>query len=114
MIAKKDNKVYNVDEVLKERFKKEGYDILDDNGNVIEYSYDKKIEYAKYLQLENELKETKEKLEQAENELAKQRVTNEGEKITMPEIKEKLDALGIEYSANAKKEDLIKLLPKED
>lgn len=38
MTAEKDNKVYTIDEHMKTRYAADGYDIKDDEGNVIEYA----------------------------------------------------------------------------
>ena len=57
MKAKKENKTYRIDsELEKQRYLKEGFDIYDDNGKLLEYSPLKKIAYSEYakLQAENE------------------------------------------------------------
>lgn len=60
MKAKKENKVYKIaTDQEKQRYLKEGYDIYDDDGKVLEYSPVKKIEYGKYAALEKELEELK-------------------------------------------------------
>lgn len=67
MKAKKENKVYRINtEQEKSRYLKEGFDIYDDEGKVLEYSPLKKIAYSEYvkLQADNEkLKDTIAKLE---------------------------------------------------
>lgn len=45
MRAKKDNKVYRIDPDSKKRYMDEGYDIYDDNGNLIQHSPLKKSHY---------------------------------------------------------------------
>lgn len=60
MKAKKENKVYRITtEQEKQRYLKEGYDIYDDEGTLIEHSPLKKIEYGKYAALKKELEELK-------------------------------------------------------
>lgn len=59
MIAVKANKEYSVNESNKEMYLNDGYDILDDNGKVIEYSPKKTIKYSEYQKLEKELAELK-------------------------------------------------------
>ena len=52
MKAKKENKVYTINtDQEKSRYLKEGYDIYDDNGNLLEHSPLKKIAYSEYAKL---------------------------------------------------------------
>lgn len=53
MKASKGNKVYSITEQEKEAYKKQGYDIIDDEGEVIEYGTGKSVSYDKYKELEN-------------------------------------------------------------
>lgn len=72
LVAKKDNKIYNVDEVDKKRYLEDGYDIYE-NGQLKEYSHKKQIAYAEYEKVKKELEEANEKLaDLAGNELTKQ------------------------------------------
>ncbi len=60
MKAKKENKVYTITtDQEKQRYLKEGFDIFDDDGNILEHSPIKKIEYGKYAALKKELEELK-------------------------------------------------------
>lgn len=52
MRAIKGNKVYTIDEGSKANFIKEGYDILDDNGNIIAHGAGKTVSMDKYSELE--------------------------------------------------------------
>lgn len=57
MKAVKENKVYTIDkEADKERYLKEGYDIYDDVGTILEYSPLKKIAYGEYAKVVDENK----------------------------------------------------------
>lgn len=57
MKAVKENKVYTIDkEADKERYLKEGYDIYDDAGTILEYSPLKKIVYGEYAKVVDENK----------------------------------------------------------
>ncbi len=49
MKAKKENKVYDINETQKGAYLKEGYDIYDNNGKVIEYSPKKVITYNEHV-----------------------------------------------------------------
>ncbi|NOW85314.1 cell shape-determining protein MreC [Clostridium beijerinckii] len=53
MKASKGNKVYSITEQEKEAYKKQGYDIIDDEGEVIEYGTGKSVSHDKYKELEN-------------------------------------------------------------
>lgn len=59
MIAVKANKEYRVTEENKHIYLNDGYDIMDDNGKIIEYSPKKTIKYSEYQKLEKELEEAK-------------------------------------------------------
>lgn len=54
MKAKKDNKVYQITDVDKQRYLSEGYDIYNDDGEIAEYSPKKKIPYNEYIKLQKE------------------------------------------------------------
>ena len=54
MKAKKDNKIYRINDAQKKRYLADGYDIYDDEGNLLEYSPLKKIEYNKYVKVVQE------------------------------------------------------------
>ena len=70
MKAKKENKSYRIkDELEKNRYLKEGYDIYDDDGKLLEHSPLKKIAYSAYAELKEENKTLK-----AENETLMERV----------------------------------------
>lgn len=55
MLAVKENKQYKINEVDKDKYLVEGYDITDDNGNIIERSHKSKVSYEEYLKVKNEL-----------------------------------------------------------
>lgn len=59
MKARKENKVYVVDKVTKDRYVKAGYDIYDDNGKIIEYGKNKTVSYEEYEKVKKELEELK-------------------------------------------------------
>jgi hypothetical protein len=60
MKALKDNKEYTINDEQKQRYLEEGYDVYSNDGNLLEYSPKKKIEYSKYAALEKENKSLKE------------------------------------------------------
>ena len=51
MKAIKENKEYTVDEVSKEKYLAMGYDIVDDNGSVLERSPKSTVSYGEYAKL---------------------------------------------------------------
>lgn len=55
MTAEKDNKVYTIDESMKDRYAAEGYDIKDDDGSVIAYGKGKTVPYETYQKVLQEL-----------------------------------------------------------
>lgn len=55
MEARKENKVYTITEAQKARYLKEGFDIYDEQGNVLEYTPLKTIKYNDHLKKMNEL-----------------------------------------------------------
>ncbi len=59
MLAVKDNKVYTITEVQKASYLKQGYNIIDDSGKVLEYSPTATVPYSKYIKVKNELDEIK-------------------------------------------------------
>ncbi len=57
MFARKENKEYKVNDAIKIAYLNDGYDIYDDNGEIIEYSPKKKITINEHLKEVAELKE---------------------------------------------------------
>ncbi|MFR1708934.1 MAG: hypothetical protein ACLSV2_08545 [Clostridium sp.] len=71
MKATKGNKVYTIDETQKSMYQAQGYDIVDDDGKVIEYGAGKSVSYEEYKTLEekttkltNENKKLKEEIKE--------------------------------------------------
>ena len=59
MKAKKENKVYEVDKVSKDRYVKDGYDIYDDNGKLVQSAKNKTVSYEEFEKVKAELEEAK-------------------------------------------------------
>lgn len=51
MLATKENRQYTISEADVQSFAKEGYDVYDDNGNIVAYGYGKTVPYEKYMRL---------------------------------------------------------------
>lgn len=79
MKAKKENKVYDIADIQKEAYLKEGYDIYDDNGKVIEYSPKKTITYNEYLKEINSLKK---KIKESKDDSQKTALAKQVEELT--------------------------------
>lgn len=47
--ARKENKVYKIDETMKDRYLKEGFDVYNENGEIVEHTPLKKIKYSDHL-----------------------------------------------------------------
>ncbi len=62
MRAKKDNKVYRIDPDSKKRYMDEGYDIYDDDGQLIQHSPLKKIPLSEHERVVGEIKAANESL----------------------------------------------------
>lgn len=59
MKAIKDNKVYTVDEISKKAYLSQGYDIVDDNGKLLEKSPSTTVSYSEYAAVKAELDKVK-------------------------------------------------------
>ena len=83
MKAKRENKVYTITtEQEKQRYLKEGFDIYDDAGELLEHSPLKKIAYSEYAKLMEEnqiLKQNKEALKKRVAELESEQIVIENE-----------------------------------
>ncbi len=55
MKASKGNKVYTIDETQKKSYVVQGFDIMDDNGEIIQHGAGKTVPYDKYAELEEKV-----------------------------------------------------------
>ena len=72
MTAEKENKAYTITEEQKATYMAEGFDIRDDEGNMIAYGAGKTVAYEDYMKVVKENMALKEELD-------KQRVSNASE-----------------------------------
>jgi len=79
MKASKGNKVYTIDETQKKSYVVQGFDIMDDNGEIIQHGAGKTIPYEKYVELENKYMELENKIEELEKENKKLKKASKGE-----------------------------------
>ena len=63
MTAEKENKVYTITEEQKATYLAEGFDIRDDEGNIIAYGAGKTVAYEDYMKLMKENAALKEELD---------------------------------------------------
>lgn len=59
MKAIKDNRVYTIDETQRKSYASQGFDIIGDDGNVIEHAAGKTVPYAEYAALLSENEQLK-------------------------------------------------------
>ncbi len=79
MKAKKENKTYRVTSDLeKQRYLKEGFDIYDDEGKLLEYSPLKKIAYSEYAKAKAENEELKVRIAELKTRIAELETGQEG------------------------------------
>jgi len=71
MKATKGNKVYTIDQTQQERYVKEGFDILDDNGKLVRHGAGKTVPYDKFQTVANENTALKKQLKTAQEALKK-------------------------------------------
>ena len=77
MIAIKENREYTITEADIQSFANDGYDVYDDNGNIIAYGVGKTVSFSKYMKLV----ETNEKLQEEIIELKEQLKAKKGKKL---------------------------------
>lgn len=71
MFAQKENRVYRVTEETKKDYLKRGFDIYNEDGELVEANPNKTISYAQYMKEVSELKVEIEELKKASKEGAK-------------------------------------------
>lgn len=76
MKAVKANKVYTIEEKEKKRYIEQGFDILDDEGGIIEYGRGKTVPYAEHEALKKELEAVKAECEASANQKDDPEVVN--------------------------------------
>lgn len=62
MVAIKENRQYTINETDVQSFAKEGYDVYDDNGNIIAYGVGKSVPYEKYMRLMEQVEALQEEI----------------------------------------------------
>ena len=80
MKASKDNKVYTIDVAQKEYYIAQGYDISDDEGNIVSYGAGKSVSYKEYEELKTKYEELEKNYNTLEKENKKLKKEIEGSK----------------------------------
>lgn len=80
MKASKDNKVYTIDITQKEYYIAQGYDISDDEGNILDYGAGKSVSYKEHKELKEKYAKLEEKYSSIEKENKKLKKEIEGSK----------------------------------
>ena len=80
MKASKDNKVYTIDRNQQEYYIAQGYDISDDEGNIVSYGVGKSVSYKEHKELEEKYAELEKKYNAIEKENKKLKKEIEGSK----------------------------------
>lgn len=65
MKAVKGNKVYTIQDGMKERYQKDGYDILEEDGTVLAYGKGRTVAYEEYAELKKAYEELKKVYEES-------------------------------------------------
>ena len=66
MTAERGNKVYTINESMKDQYQADGFDIRDDDGKVIAYGKGKSVPYGDYAALKAENEQLRAQLAAAE------------------------------------------------
>lgn len=98
--AIKANKVYPVNENTKEEFLRQGYNIIDEKGNLVESSEKTKVSYEKYEKVKKELEKANEELE-----ISRQELTN---KTIIEILLQYAEAKGIDIGQTTTEEGILK------
>lgn len=98
--AIKANKVYPVNENTKEEFLRQGYNIIDEKGNLVESSEKTKVPYEKYEKVKKELEKANEELE-----ISKEKLTN---KPIIEILLQYAEAKGIDIGQTTTEEGILK------
>lgn len=62
MRAIKDNRQYTITELDVKNYQREGFDIYDDDGNIVAYGHGKTVSFEKYMKLVGQVEELQEEI----------------------------------------------------
>lgn len=72
MRAERGNKEYVIDETMVPDYQNQGYDIYDDNGEIVAYGKGKTVPYEEYMALKVENQELKQTIQDMQKEETKE------------------------------------------
>lgn len=107
MKAVKGNREYTITQPEQEGYRAQGFDILDDSGNVIAYAKNKTVPYEEYAKALEELETLKKSLTKDSTEENKQMLT-ELESMTVEELLRYAEENGINIGNATTKDGIIK------
>ena len=85
MFAQKENRVYRVTEENKKDYLKRGFDIYDEDGNLVEANPNKTISYAEHMKEVEKLQKEIEKLKSSKEGIEKGKTTKKDKSETPKE-----------------------------
>jgi uncharacterized protein YxjI len=109
--AKKENKIYQIDETQKLRYMNDGFDIYNEDGVIIDHSPLKKIKYSDHLKIIAEKETYIMQLETAHTELmaAYEKVAGDGlSDMTVEELKAYAETNRIELGQATSQDGILK------
>lgn len=62
MVAIKENREYTITEADVQSFANDGYDVYDDNGNLVAYGVGKTVPFEKYMKLMKQVEDLQEEI----------------------------------------------------
>lgn len=102
MQAVKGNRSYLIEEAQKASYVKQGFDIKNDEGQIVAYGAGKTVPYEMYASVLKEIEELKTKLGA---------IPSKGiDGMTKTELKALADQLGVELASKATNEQIIELI----
>ena len=108
MRAIKGNREYKITEAEKNFYQKQGFDIIGDDGVVIQYGAGKTVPYEQYKKVVDELEALKKDTEHTEH--TEHADNKELEDMTKAELEKMADTYFIAHNSKTTKEELIKLI----
>ena len=71
MRAVKENRQYTINDTDVQTFANDGYDVYDDNGNIVAYGVGKTVPYEKYMKLMEQVEKLQDEIIELKEKLAK-------------------------------------------
>lgn len=107
MKAVRGNREYTITQPEQEGYRAQGFDILDDSGNVIAYAKNKTVPYEEYVKVVEELKNLKNKIAE-DSSKENEQILTELESMTVEELILYAEEKGINIGNATTKEGVLK------